>query len=376
LRVRVRQTLTFIRPLRVAVWNEGQLDLAAWVSDSRRIAIAFTFYDRDPSTGSPSPLGSVTATKGAVDQGQSLVINLPAGLNTYYAVASNTTGCQLTGIDQVNIGSGASLDSIGNLTVNSGDLVQVGFSSPDASYILWLNHHSFNNPYIGLLGSAGLGDLVFTAQNHGSTPKTAMIRVIAYNGNCAGQLRDFYITVNPSVKNRQAANYLQLTAQKINVHDVRINWQINYEFALTQIEVEKLKGESEWVKISTSALLTDAFIDRSGMSNVTKYRLKLIHADGRAIWSQEVEVSFDFYHTERFTLYPNPTQGRFGLRVAGGLEGDWSYKLSDQMGRILLTGKLQDNETAFDISHMPAGHYHLVISSPTGKRYLRKIAKR
>jgi hypothetical protein len=112
------------------------------------------------------------------------------------------------------------------------------------------------------------------------------------------------------------------------------------------------------------------------MGNVTKYRLKLVHADGRAIWSQEVEVSFEYFDTNRFILYPNPTDGRFKLRAAGPLEGEWRYKLSDQLGRTIQIGKLQGNETSFDITHLPAGSYFLVLTSPEGKSYLRKVSKR
>lgn len=375
-RVRVRKTSTVVLDLPAIGCGTAQLDLAAWVSDTRGIATGFTFYDSDPDAGSPTPVGSVTASSGQVNSGQYAVVSLPSGPVTYYAVASNHTGCQVTGSDDVASAAGASLDAIPNLTVNAGSLVNIAFNSPDATHIFWFNPSSFNNPYIGLLGNFGIGNLVFTAQNFGSSPQTAMLRAIAYNGNCAGQVRDFSITVNPGVGSRQAAgNSLQLAAIRLNAHDVQLDWQIEYEFALTHIEIEKLKNDGEWEKIAQTDLLADSYIDRSGMGNVTKYRLKLIHPDGRAIWSQEVEVNFDYFDSRRFSLYPNPSDGRFQLRAAGPLEGEWRYKLSDGMGRTILTGKLQGSETAFDISGLPTAHYFLLITSPEGKQYLQQVSK-
>lgn len=382
MRVRVRKTSTVVLDLPAIGCNTGQIDLAAWVSDSRGIATSFTFYDADPNLGT-SPLGAVSANSGQVNSGQYAVVSLPSQPVTYYAVANNNTGCQVTGSDEVISAAGASLDPVPDITVNAGDLVHVAFNSHDATHILWVNHSSFNNPYVGLLGSVGLGDLLFTAQNSTSSSQTAMIRVIGYNGNCAGQVHDFSITVNPGVGSRQAQNSLQLTASKLNAHDVQLDWDIQYEFKLTTIDIEKQINEGEWETMDHQAVGPDynltthngTYTDRDGMGNVTKYRLKLSHADGRVIWSQEVEVNFDFFDSKRFTLYPNPSNGRFNLRSAGPIEGEWRYKLSDQLGRTILIGKLKGSETAFDISHLTTGHYFLLLTSPEGKQYLERVVK-
>jgi len=392
-RVRVRATSLVVFDLPELGCAGGQLDLAEWVSDSRKKATAFSFYDGDPNGGG-SLLGSVSATKGQVDIGQHLIVNLPGQAIRYYATATNNTGCQVTGSEVVNSASGASLDPVANITVTSGDLVHVAFNSVDATHIVWVDHSSFNNPSIGLIGITGLGDLIFTASHTSNTAQTALIRVIAYNNTCAGQVRDFYITVNPGTGSRQAKNSLQLAAMKLNAHDVKINWEINYEFALERIEIEKQKNEGEWETVDhhdvgshynvtgqngshyNVTLHHGSYLDESGMGNVTKYRLKLIHEDGRVIWSQAVEVTFDFYENKRFTLYPSPTTGRFNLQATGSLEGTWSYILTDQLGRTILIDQLQDSETAIDITDQPAGHYYLVLKNATGKRYVKKVVKK
>ncbi len=379
-RVRVRKTSIVTLDLPAIGCGAAQIDLAAYVSDSRNIASGYTFYDADPKLGT-SPVGSVSASSGQVNGGQYAVVSLQSGVSTYYAVASNNTGCQVTGSDEVQAGAGATLAPISNITVNSGDLVTVHFNSPDATHIFWYN---LNAAPIGLVGNFGMGDLIFTAYNPFGTAITANIRAYSYNGNCAGEYRDFTITVNPGVGSRQGrVNSLQLAASKVNAHDVRVEWEIVYEFALEAIEVEKQLNEGEWVTVDQQGVGSDynltlqggTYLDRSGMGNLTRYRLKLIHADGRAIWSQEVEVNFDFYDNKRFTLYPNPSDGRFSVRSAGPIEGEWRYKLSDQLGRTILIGKLQGRETAFDISHLPTAHYFLLLTSPEGRQYLERIVK-
>jgi len=57
------------------------------------------------------------------------------------------------------------------------------------------------------------------------------------------------------------------------------------------------------------------------------------------------------------------------------LAGEWSYQLSDGVGKVLQVGFLQAKENKFDISKLSAGYYFLVISSPSGKRYLKKVIK-
>ena len=387
-RVRVRKTSTVVLDLPVIGCGGSQVDLAAWVSDSRNFATGYTFYDSDPAIGNPTALGSVSATKGNANNGQYMIINLPGTPKTYYATASNSTGCQVTGSNQIQSAFGANLDPISDITVNSGSSVNVAFSSPNATHIFWFDHSSFNNPNIGIMGSFGMGNLTFTASNPFAQQISATIRVVPYNGNCAGDAQDFIIKINPGSQTRQASNSIALQASKLNVHDVQISWEIQSEYEMQTIEVEKLKNDGEWVAINQQAadqhgvgthhdvsLRDGSYLDRGGMGNVTKYRLKLSFVDGRAVWSRAVEVNFDFYNNKHFTLYPNPSDGRFFLRSASELEGNWQYQLSDPMGRLLRTGELQANNTGFNISEQPAGHYHLLIVSPEGKRYVHKIVK-
>lgn len=61
-------------------------------------------------------------------------------------------------------------------------------------------------------------------------------------------------------------------------------------------------------------------------------------------------------------IYPNPTTDIITVKVAGEMQLD--YTLYDVSGRKLSQGKLQDDETAIDMSEYAAGSYVLKV---TGK---------
>ncbi len=380
MRVRVRKTSIVVFDLPALGCNPGQINLAAYVSDSRGIATGFSFYDSDPDLGSPTALGTATATNGVVNAGQYVIVSVPPNPITYYATAGNNTGCQVTASDLVVSTSVAALNPISNVVVNAGDLVNVSFSGTNTTQIIWFDLAVLGNPYIGIMGSLGIGNLMFTAQNTTLGPLTATIRVIPYNGNCAGTFQDFTITVNPSAAPRQARNSLQLAGHQLAYDLIQLDWDIRYEFALTHFEVEKLQADGSWNKVAEVAWQEDqhgySYVDADAMSEGNSYRLKLVHADGRAVWSREVFVNINLHGAERFILYPNPTSGRFNMRAEGSLEGDWQYQLYDQLGRALRSGPLRGRETALDISELPIGYYYLRISNPEGLGYIGKIAKR
>jgi len=112
------------------------------------------------------------------------------------------------------------------------------------------------------------------------------------------------------------------------------------------------------------------------MSHLTKYRLKLIHADGRIVWSEAVEVNFDFFEGDRFVIFPNPSNGHFQLRSALPISDNWTYQISDALGRTITSGALKEEEQSFDISEQPVGVYFLILHSPQGQRFLKRVVRK
>lgn len=149
---------------------------------------------------------------------------------------------------------------------------------------------------------------------------------------------------------------------------------------MTHFEVEKKLADGEFETIATVAALgmegSYTYLDQGGMSNLTTYRIKLVHEDGRAIWSDEVEVMYDFYENDRFVVFPNPNNGRFVLKALSTLEESWNWQIVDLTGRRLEEGKLEQLEMGIDISHLPTGVYHIILTDKEGRRYLNRIMKK
>ena len=397
-RVRVRKTPTPVFDYTPSPHCFGaQVDLPEWVDDPNNVADIFDFYDGDPDGGG-SLIGNVSATNGNPNGGEYVVVLPQVGVNEYWVVATNVGNansitCTAKTSMTIPVADTASLDYIADQTVNHGDNVNITFSSPNAMFIFWIDHSSFNNPDIGLMGEFGAGNMSFQAYNPDPFPRSAMIRVLTYIGNCAGQYRDFYITVNPSPIRLASRNLLSLTAFQLNAHEVQLDWNITYNQELVHFEVEKLKAEiaaqdditllvnaENWENLGTVAYdeskSSYTFTDNKAASQTTKYRLKLVHADGTIVWSDIVEVNYNLYEGDRFVLYPNPSDGLFHLKSALPMSGNWNYQLVDVLGRNIAQGALANEGQSFDLNGEVPGVYFLILRSPEGKRYMKRMVKK
>jgi hypothetical protein len=60
-------------------------------------------------------------------------------------------------------------------------------------------------------------------------------------------------------------------------------------------------------------------------------------------------------------IYPNPTEDF--LNIKAGLYEDVSYVLYDEMGKLILQGRLLSEQTALEVSPLATGRYSLVLSN-------------
>jgi hypothetical protein len=60
-------------------------------------------------------------------------------------------------------------------------------------------------------------------------------------------------------------------------------------------------------------------------------------------------------------IYPNPTEDF--LNIKASLYEDVNYALYDEMGKLILQGRLLSKQTAFEVSPLATGRYSLVLSN-------------
>jgi hypothetical protein len=68
----------------------------------------------------------------------------------------------------------------------------------------------------------------------------------------------------------------------------------------------------------------------------------------------------DFILTKEMIVYPNPASDIISVKINPRLLGQ-NYKITDQVGRIVLNDKLQSEITSISINELPIGIYFFTI---------------
>jgi hypothetical protein len=310
-----------------------------------------------------------------------VTVSVANGSQTYWVRSTVPNGCGgLTSSTLVANAQTASLNHINNLSVQHGDPVNLAFSGANATYFVWFDLSQFNNPNIGLLGSSGLGNLSFTAYNVGSNPISATIRVVAYNGNCAGQSQDVSITVNPGAPSRLGkANRLVVGATLVSPSTALIHWDMVYEQELLRFEVEKKQPSGAFEAIGMHNWQGNGayqYKDINLDQGTQIYRLKMVHVDGRVSWSKEIHLPQALLLSDSFKAFPNPTHDELFLKAHFELTASHTYQLIDGMGKIQLSGEMEQQLLKLSLEGLPEGIYYLRINSQKGQQELIKVFKR
>jgi hypothetical protein len=93
----------------------------------------------------------------------------------------------------------------------------------------------------------------------------------------------------------------------------------------------------------------------------------------RTTYTYQVLGVSDFAVLNKFTVYPNPVNESINVKLAANTTG-LNYSISDQIGREILTGKLNPNETNIDSNQLAQGVYFIKIDQY--KNQVVKIIKR
>jgi hypothetical protein len=161
-------------------------------------------------------------------------------------------------------------------------------------------------------------------------------------------------------------------------HEVAISWDLTYDQELVKFEVEREIGEDEYVSIGEVAYGGDGsyhFLDTEAYEEVNRYRIKMVHPDGRIVWSETVEAGKAALANNRFEVFPNPTSGQLQLRSMQALNASYQWQLTDMVGKRMLSGVMAKEEINIDLSGLPSGIYQLMGVSENGARFVKQVVK-
>lgn len=144
-----------------------------------------------------------------------------------------------------------------------------------------------------------------------------------------------------------AVQLMAFTAQRSGQRNALLNWIMGDEGGIARYEVEFARDRAamqanQFARIaqvaaqgstaSVSYNHTDADPDKF---DTVYYRLKIVYADGRSAYSAVRFVAFD--DAAPWTLYPNPSAGRFYLDFTGNINERLTADLFDAKGSLIRT---------------------------------------
>lgn len=156
-------------------------------------------------------------------------------------------------------------------------------------------------------------------------------------------------------------------------HTVILIWQTAEEKNSDRFNVLRSRNAKKWKIIDTvmangtrTEVSNYKFIDKQPF-DANYYRLKKIDKDNNATFSIVRKVSFPKTNNLAFTVYPNPSDGRFSIISSE----DGTYLISNLYGQVIKKGTLEPYKTKVSLLGLPAGLYFVSVNSKVIKLILK-----
>ncbi len=173
---------------------------------------------------------------------------------------------------------------------------------------------------------------------------------------------------------------LEFTGRLEN-NDAVLDWKTDYGPYISHFEIERSIDSIHYAAIGNVVSIkemgikqygfTDPAITSLGVPNVY-YRLKLVDANNRIIYSDVVVINIDY--KEALAFYPNPVLDDAGLYITSSTPERFDIRIIDNLGRLL---KYQvwnispgNSSLLIDLRHLPGGVYYLDLK---GKKIDRQF---
>jgi len=148
---------------------------------------------------------------------------------------------------------------------------------------------------------------------------------------------------------------------------------------MTEVIVDKFYGATqEWIKVRNKSIPTE-FLSAPGIKLVIEARKRvagtIVEAGFDHFFVSEKVVSSvqDNSYLKDMTIFPNPAETSVEVRLEN-ISGEFNkseYQIFDQSGRPVLSGRVEFNTFAIDISFLHAGLYTIVVPGHKVQRFTR-----
>jgi hypothetical protein len=235
----------------------------------------------------------------------------------------------------------------------------------DNSAIIVANN---NNHYYNLLSyyiGASIGKWNFTLFNQSNCGGV-------YPNDC--EMLYVFGPVNIMPSGVVAGNSLPVVLSEFSVdlrnNQTELSWITDQESNSSHFEIERSADGTNWTKITSIAAKGNssvqskyAFTDRSPVSGINYYRLKMVDMDNSFDYSEVKSVRAAF--TANMKVYPNPASNFVHVSLTANAS---VVRLLNTAGQVLQDRKLVGDAatTSFDISSYTAGTYMIQVLGTDG----------
>jgi hypothetical protein len=167
-------------------------------------------------------------------------------------------------------------------------------------------------------------------------------------------------------------------------HEVNLYWNPYEGFEYSNFEIyRKTETRGEFILIANVPNTTYAFTDLTPPSGTNFYQVRVSkdspcvptkssYGEVRSNIITSSNIGIEENQGQLFTVYPNPANDIITVTVNAQLLGS-VYLISDQAGRIFITGKIISEISMINISELSSGLYILKIGDKNKK--VNKILK-
>ena len=163
----------------------------------------------------------------------------------------------------------------------------------------------------------------------------------------------------------------------------QLKWVIGTQENVSHYEVEYSTDGVNFSSVASlqpkngTTSLTYNFTHKITNSLKGYYRIKVVDLDGQITYSQIEEVK-PVNGLVQISAYPNPTTGKFRIRIPSQLNGTVELSIYDDMGRLVISDRVQISgitEVPMDISRLASGNYQIICENRS-VQYVTRIVKK